>query len=63
MIGPMEVQLTAPVKPSSRVPCVYLKGQGPWRMGQRESLDHIQFVPSLAVYQGVLGLQLYGVWW
>lgn len=63
MIGPVEVQLIAPVKPSSSVPCVYLKGQGPWRMGQREGLDHIQFVPSLAVCQGVLGLQWYGVGW
>lgn len=61
MIGPVDIQLTAPVKPSSSIPCVYLKGQGPWRMGQREGLDCIQFVPSLAVHQGVLGLQLYRV--
>lgn len=64
MIGPVEIQLPAPVKPSSSVACVYLKGQGLWRMGQKEGLDHIQLVPSLAVCQGVLGLQLYGVgWW
>jgi hypothetical protein len=63
MIGPVDVQLTAPVKPSSSIPRVYLKGQGSWRMGHREGLDRIQFVPSLAMHQGVLGLQLYGVGW
>lgn len=43
MIGPMEVQLTAPVKPSSRVPCVYLKGRalGGWARGRAWTISNL----------------------
>lgn len=51
-----ELKLTAPRKASELPVSLCLpKGAGPLEDGQREGLDHFQFVPCLAVCQGVLG--------